>query len=898
MKRIYLKLLFLFLALVIISPAMAQDAEPFNYQAVIRKADGAVVQNQQVTVTFSIQSNGGVLYSEKHNPTTDAYGVINKTVGTGSVVSGVFDDIDWSQDLTLVVAIDYDGDGADDLSGSSEIMAVPKAGFAQKASVADELSYDLADVATSGDFNDLTNKPNLNLTGNELSIDGGNTVDLSPILSGGANQELSLSGYVLSISDGNSVNLSGIDSDSQTLSISGNTLSISGGNSVSLPTGSGTGDMLQSVYDSNNDGVVDNADNAARVNNLTVETAVPSGAVFTDDQDATEVSLSGYVKPASGGAILANDDIQTAIGKLEKDLENATAVGGDPNVQVDWNVTDTGSDAFILNKPTLGTAAGLDVGTAANNVVQLDASGMLPALDGSNLTNLPSGSSLPSGTSGQSLRHDGTDWAASSLISDDGTDITTSGDLNVGGGEFSTARIDLRGSGDGNLLIRKNAISGGDKTVTFKNETGTVALLSDITDDQNAGEVGVTASGNLTSTNVQAALEELQADIDAGSSGGDMLQSAYDSNSDGTVDNADNAARVNNLTVDTAVPSGAVFTDNQNATEVSLSSYTKPASTSAIGASDDIQTAIGKLEKGLESAGGSSLPSGTSGQSLRHDGTDWAASSLISDDGTDITTSGDLNVGGGEFSTARIDLRGSGDGNLLIRKQSISGGDKTATFKNETGTVALLSDITDDQDATEVSLSGYTKPASTTAIGASDDVQTAIGKLEKGLESAGGGGGSTTSKAGAGATDADKYAFVKSSGSGTVTVSETGNTTTVTVPAGVELDYLSLALDASVAFPNNEYIIEFNFDASTGYFTGSTLADAKSWFFPQIQLMEYTAISVFPISEASPGAYIIDQNARPNHHFYDMGAGANGHFKIKLTTLDSWAGPFTVTFNW
>jgi hypothetical protein len=38
----------------------------------------------------------------------------------------------------------------------------------------------------------------------------------------------------------------------------------------------------------------------------------------------------------------------------------------------------------------LGTAATLNVGTGANNIVQLDGSGLLPAVDGSQLTNLPS----------------------------------------------------------------------------------------------------------------------------------------------------------------------------------------------------------------------------------------------------------------------------------------------------------------------------------------------------------------------------------------------------------------------------------------------------------------------------------------------------------------------------
>lgn len=43
-----------------------------------------------------------------------------------------------------------------------------------------------------------------------------------------------------------------------------------------------------------------------------------------------------------------------------------------------------------MSQPNI-TADQLDVGTGANQVVQLDGSGRLPAVDGSQLTNLPSG---------------------------------------------------------------------------------------------------------------------------------------------------------------------------------------------------------------------------------------------------------------------------------------------------------------------------------------------------------------------------------------------------------------------------------------------------------------------------------------------------------------------------
>jgi len=56
-------------------------------------------------------------------------------------------------------------------------------------------------------------------------------------------------------------------------------------------------------------------------------------------------------------------------------------------------VATTGAYSDLSGTPTLGTAAAEDVGTLAGNVVQLDGSARLPAVDGSQLTNLPSGAS-------------------------------------------------------------------------------------------------------------------------------------------------------------------------------------------------------------------------------------------------------------------------------------------------------------------------------------------------------------------------------------------------------------------------------------------------------------------------------------------------------------------------
>ncbi len=51
-------------------------------------------------------------------------------------------------------------------------------------------------------------------------------------------------------------------------------------------------------------------------------------------------------------------------------------------------VASSGAYSALTGKPTLGTAAALDVGTGANNIPQLDSNGKLGAIDGSALTGI------------------------------------------------------------------------------------------------------------------------------------------------------------------------------------------------------------------------------------------------------------------------------------------------------------------------------------------------------------------------------------------------------------------------------------------------------------------------------------------------------------------------------
>ena len=95
---------------------------------------------------------------------------------------------------------------------------------------------------------------------------------------------------------------------------------------------SATGSATNPVY-ADSDGVL-------RATTYTLEKSVPSDAVFTDTtySDAT-TSAAGLMSAA------------------DKTKLNGIAAGAEVNVQSDWNVTDTTSDAFIKNKPALATVA-------------------------------------------------------------------------------------------------------------------------------------------------------------------------------------------------------------------------------------------------------------------------------------------------------------------------------------------------------------------------------------------------------------------------------------------------------------------------------------------------------------------------------------------------------------
>jgi len=157
----------------------AQSPQEINYQAVLRDASGNIKANQSVVIQIGIIQgtiDGTEVFSETHNSTSTDFGVINLKIG--SISKGIFSEIDWSNSpYYLKVTVD----GIE--LGTNELISVPYALYANKAG--NTFSGDFNDLLNtpanldttttddfSGDYEQLTNKPELSFYWGDKDEDG------------------------------------------------------------------------------------------------------------------------------------------------------------------------------------------------------------------------------------------------------------------------------------------------------------------------------------------------------------------------------------------------------------------------------------------------------------------------------------------------------------------------------------------------------------------------------------------------------------------------------------------------------------------------------------------------------------------------------------------------------
>ncbi len=125
------------LALCSLAGAWAQVPGAFQYQAVVRNADGSVASNKPLEVQVNIRQgavDGESVYEEVHTTSSNAAGIVTLRIGEGSNSSRtkLFADIDWSA-ATYFIDMQVDrGEGFESI-GCQQLLSVPYAKCAETA---------------------------------------------------------------------------------------------------------------------------------------------------------------------------------------------------------------------------------------------------------------------------------------------------------------------------------------------------------------------------------------------------------------------------------------------------------------------------------------------------------------------------------------------------------------------------------------------------------------------------------------------------------------------------------------------------------------------------------------------------------------------------------------------
>lgn len=132
MKKIF-SVMFIMVGLSI----FAQAPKKFNYQAVVRDVSGNIIPAQAVGFDFVIKqgsASGSTVYEETQNATTNANGLVNLSIGTGTVVTGSMAAINWGAGpYFMEVNMDPTGGTSYTLTGTQELVSVPYALYAENS---------------------------------------------------------------------------------------------------------------------------------------------------------------------------------------------------------------------------------------------------------------------------------------------------------------------------------------------------------------------------------------------------------------------------------------------------------------------------------------------------------------------------------------------------------------------------------------------------------------------------------------------------------------------------------------------------------------------------------------------------------------------------------------------
>ena len=175
--------------------SFGQAPEGFKYQAVVRDAGNLILNNQAVGMQLTIQQGsigGPSVYTETFAVTTNAHGLINIEIGSGTTTDN-FAAIDWANGPYFIeTAVDVSGGTNYAVMGASQLMSVP---YALYAKTAENVTNDQVNDADADPTNEIQN---ISLSGTNLSITNGSSIDLSSLQDGTGTDNQNIQGSGLS----------------------------------------------------------------------------------------------------------------------------------------------------------------------------------------------------------------------------------------------------------------------------------------------------------------------------------------------------------------------------------------------------------------------------------------------------------------------------------------------------------------------------------------------------------------------------------------------------------------------------------------------------------------------------------------------------------------------------
>jgi hypothetical protein len=175
------------MALAISGSLLAQVPQKFNYQGIARDAKGNPMGGRTLSLKLSVLPTADASaaeYEEVQTVSTNEFGLYTLQIGSGIARTGEMKNVQWETGNKYIrVAIDPEGGSNCQNAGTTQLLSVPYAMYADRAGTAKSGSERTGAVSSNaahvaGDANYVTKFTALNVIGRSQIFDNGNSVGI------------------------------------------------------------------------------------------------------------------------------------------------------------------------------------------------------------------------------------------------------------------------------------------------------------------------------------------------------------------------------------------------------------------------------------------------------------------------------------------------------------------------------------------------------------------------------------------------------------------------------------------------------------------------------------------------------------------------------------------------